>query len=49
MNKKGQDEEGREAGHGREDGKIMCKEIPVGYRDAAAIPVQERERRQVSN
>lgn len=35
------DEEGREAGSGNEDGKETCKEIPVGQRDAAAIPVQE--------
>lgn len=29
--------------------KEMWKEIPVGHRDADAIPVQERERKQVSD
>lgn len=39
MNKK-QDEEGRAASH-RKMEKKLCKEIPVGRQDAAAIPVQE--------
>lgn len=47
-NEKRDDEEGRAIrAFGRKEGRKKGKEIPVGHRDAAAIPVQEWERRQV--
>lgn len=50
-NERRDDEEGRgESGPSvGKEGRKRGKEIPVGRRDAAAIPVQQRERRQVAD